>query len=98
MGDASMPEVTVDTNELRSKSGNEAVEDLVTFLREQLKTEVDVSGDTLSVNTEKHTKPYVRTVLRKFLHRTELKEDFRVIAGKEHGFIIKERKVTKEEE
>lgn len=93
-----MPEVTIDTNELRSKSGNEAVEDLITFLREQLKADVDTSGDALSINTEKHTKPYIRTVLRKFLHRTELKEDFRVIAGKEHSFIIKARKVTKEEE
>ena len=92
-----MTEVIIDTSELRSKSGNEAVEDLVTFLKEQLKTEVEASGNTLSVNDEKHTKPYIRTVLRKFLHRVELKEDFRVIAGKEHNFIIKERKVTKEE-
>jgi hypothetical protein len=97
MGDMNMPEVTIDTNELRSKSGNEAVEDLVTFLKEQLKTDVDASGDTLSISTEKHTRPFIRTVLRKFLHRVELKEDFRVIAGKEHSFIIKERKVTKEE-
>jgi hypothetical protein len=98
MGDTNMPEVTIDTNELRSKSGSEAVDDLITFLKEQLKTDVDASGNTLSVNDEKHTRPFIRTVLRKFLHRTELKEDFRVIADKEHGFIIKERKVTKEEE
>ncbi|HVP41776.1 MAG TPA: hypothetical protein VMS95_07470 [Candidatus Krumholzibacteriaceae bacterium] len=92
-----MPEVTIDTNELRSKSGNKAVEDLVTFLKEQLKTDVETSGNTLSISTEKHTRPYIRTVLRKFLHRVELKEDFRVIAGKECSFIIKERKITKEE-
>jgi hypothetical protein len=92
-----MPEVTIDVNELRKNSGNEAVEDLVTFLKEQLKTDVDTSGDTLSMKTEKHKKPYVRTILRKFLHRVELKEDLRVIAGKEHSFIIKERKITEEE-
>ena len=92
-----MPEVTIDTNELRKTSGNEAVEDLITFLKEQLKTDVDASGNTLTINTEKHTRPFIRTVLRKFLYRTELKEDLRVIAGKEHSFMIKERKIIEEE-
>jgi hypothetical protein len=97
MGDLNMLEIIIDTSELRSKSGNEAVEDLVTFLKEQLKTDVETSGNTLSISTEKHTRPFIRTVIRKFLHRVELKEDFRVIAGKEHSFIIKERKIIKEE-
>ena len=92
-----MPKFVIDTHDLRSNSGNQAVEDLVTFLKEQLKTDVDASGDELAVDTEKHSRPYVRTVLRKFLHRTELKEDFRVIAGKEQNFIIKTRKITEEE-
>jgi len=92
-----MPEVTIDVNELRKTSGNEAVDDLVTYLKEQLKTDVDTSADTLTINTDKHTKPFIRTVLRKFLHRTELKEDLRVIAGKDHSFKIKERKITEEE-
>jgi hypothetical protein len=92
-----MAKFVIDTHDLRSNSGNEAVEDLVAFLKEQLKTEVDASGDELAVDTEKHSRPYIRTILRKFLHRTELKEDFRVIAGKEHSFIIKLRKVTEEE-
>lgn len=92
-----MPKFVIDTHDLRSNSGNEAVEDLVTFLKEHLKTDVDASGDELSVDTKKHSKPYIRTVLRKFLHRTELKEDFRVIAGKEHNLIIKARKITEEE-
>jgi hypothetical protein len=92
-----MAKFVIDTHDLRSNSGNEAVEDLTAFLKEQLKIEVDASGDELAVDTEKHSRPYVRTVLRKFLHRTELKEDFRVIAGKEQSFIIKLRKVTEEE-
>jgi hypothetical protein len=92
-----MAKFVIDTHDLRSNSGNEAVEDLTAFLKEQLKIEVDASGDELAVDTEKHSRPYIRTVLRKFLHRTELKEDFRVIAGKEQSFIIKLRKVTEEE-
>jgi len=92
-----MPKFVIETHDLRSNSGNEAVEDLVTFLKEQLKVDVLTSGDELSVDTEKHTKPYVRTLLRKFLHKTELKEDFRVIAGKEQSLVIKARRITKEE-
>jgi len=93
-----MPKLVIDVHDLRSNSGNEAVDDLTTFLKEQLKIDVDTSGDELAVDTEKHTKPFIRTVLRKFLHRTELKQDFHVIAGKEHNFIIKARKITKEED
>jgi len=92
-----MPKIVIDTHDLRSNSGNEAVEDLTTFLKEQLKTEIDASGDELIIDTEKHSKPHIRTILRKFLHRTELKDDFRVIAGKEHSFVVKARKVTEEE-
>jgi hypothetical protein len=92
-----MPKVVIDTHDLRSNSGNEAVEDLVTFLKEQLGTDVNASGDELEVDTEKHSKPFVRTVLRKFLHRAELKKELRVIAGKEHSLVIKTRKIAEEE-
>jgi len=34
----------------------------------------------------------LRLLLRKFLHREDLKEDFRVISGGENVFIVKERK------
>lgn len=93
-----MPKFIIDTHDLRNKSGNEAVEDLVTFLKEQLKTDVGTSGDELEIDNEKHTRPYVRMLLRKFLHRTELKEEYRVIAGKEQSFIIKARKITEQKE
>lgn len=92
-----MSKFVIDTHDLRSNSGNEAVEDLVTFLKEQLETDVGTSGDELEIDTGKHTRPFIRTLLRKFLHRTELKEDFRIIAGKEQSFIIKARKITEEE-
>jgi len=98
-----MTKITIDINDLRSKTGNEAVEDLTAFLKEKLGTEIDVSTSELSLDTEKAkakkvSRVYMRVLLKKFLHRTELKEDYHVIAGKENSLVIKETKIPKEEE
>ena len=98
-----MAKIIIDIHELGSNRGSEAVEDLTTFLKEKLGVEIDVSSGELSLETEKEgdkelSRPHLRMLLRKFLHKTELKEDFHVIAGKENSFIIKETKVTEEEE
>jgi hypothetical protein len=37
-------------------------------------------------------------LLKKYLHKAELKEDFRVIAGPENTLIVKERKLAGEAE
>jgi len=39
----------------------------------------------------------LRALLRKFLHRKELKDHFRVIGGKENTLVIKEKKTAEEE-
>jgi hypothetical protein len=81
-------------SELRSKNG-ENVNDLVEYLKGQVDAKINVGGSEINVDYEDKKRPpksYIRTVLRKFLHRAELKEQFRVIAGKEDTFIIKERK------
>ena len=39
----------------------------------------------------------LRLLLRKFLHREDLKLDFRVISGGENSFVLKERKEFSEE-
>jgi len=81
-------------SELRSKNG-ENVNDLVEYLKGQMDAKINVAGSEINVDYEDKKPPpksYIRTVLRKFLHRAELKEQFRVIAGKEDAFIIKERK------
>lgn len=101
-----MAKIIIDIHELRSKSGNEAVDDLAAFLKEKSGTEIDVSSSEISIETEKEEdkkhkelpRSYLRMLLKKFLHKTELKEDFHVIAGKENSFVIKETKVTEEEE
>lgn len=98
-----MAKTIIDIHELGSNRGSEAVEDLTTFLKEKLGVEIDVSSGELSLETEKEggkelSRSRLRMLLKKFLHKTELKEDFHVIAGKENSFIIKETKVTEEEE
>jgi hypothetical protein len=98
-----MAKLIIDIHELRSKSGNEAVEDLAVFLKEKLGTEIDSSSDEISLETEKEggkglARSYLRVLLKKFLHKTELEEDFHVISGKENSFVIKETKVSEEEE
>ena len=96
-----MPKIVIDVHDLRSGSGNEAVEDLATFLKEKLEKEIDTSGDELAINVEEDKKvprPYLRVLLKKFLHRTELKEEYRVIAGKENSLVVKNRKLPEEEE
>jgi hypothetical protein len=98
-----MAKIIIDIHELRSKSGNEAAEDLAVFLKEKLGTEVDSSTDEISLETEKEggkglARSYVRVLLKKFLYKTELEEDFHVISGKENSFVIKEIKVSEEEE
>jgi len=93
--------VKIDIGELRSKYGSE-VKKLAEFLEEKLKMKTDVSdreitlkpkekGETASVSKE-----YLRVLLRKYLHKEDLKEEFRVIAGKENVWVIKERKQVSE--
>ena len=96
-----MSTVKIDIGELRSKYGSE-VKKLAEFLEEKLKMKTDVSdreitlkpkekGETASVSKE-----YLRVLLRKYLHKEDLKEEFRVIAGKENVWVIKERKQVSE--
>jgi len=44
------------------------------------------------------SKNYIKVILKKYLHKANLREDFRVIAGKEDSLIIKERKRAAEGE
>jgi hypothetical protein len=98
-----MPKVVVDVSELRSKSGDDAVKDLKEFLGEKLDAEIDISADLLSLSFDEEkghvpSRSFLRVLLKKFLHKTDLKEDFRVIAGKENALMFKEREVVEVEE
>ena len=90
-----MSTIVIRISELRGKD-EENVEDLAEFLEGRADAAVDVTSDEITLKYEEGKKgpsrPYLRVLLRKFLHKSELKEEFRVISGKENLFIIKERK------
>lgn len=88
----------VDISELKSE-GSDLIKELVEFLGEKTKVEVERATDEIVVKGEGKnvSRSYLRVLLRKFLHKQELKEYFRVIGGKENTLIIKERKISEEE-
>jgi len=90
-----MPTITINISELRGIN-DESVKDLAELLKGKTDAKVDVTSGEIILNYEEgkkaHSKAYLRVLLRKFLHRAELKEELRVISGKENVFIIKERK------
>jgi hypothetical protein len=90
-----MSTVAIQISQLRGKNA-EKIEDLAEFLKDRVDAKIDVASSEITINYEKEEerspKTYVRMLLRKFLHKAELKEQFRVISGKENVFIIKETK------
>ena len=96
-----MSTVKIDIGELRSKYSSE-VKKLAEFLEEKLKMKTDVSDREIAFKPEEKgktasiSKEYLRVLLRKYLHKEDLKEEFRVISGKENILIVKERKLVSE--
>jgi len=90
-----MSTISVNISELRNID-NESVNDLAEFLEGRTDAKVDVTSGEIILNYEEGkkvpSKAHLRVLLRKFLHRAELKEELRIISGKENVFIIKERK------
>jgi hypothetical protein len=89
-----MSTIIIKISELRGM--DEEKKDLATFLGDKLDVTADRTRDEITLNYEEGkkapSKAHLRVLLRKFLHKVELKEEFRVISGKENIFIIKERK------
>ena len=96
-----MSKIVVEITELRSEDG-EKVEDLVKFLKEKVKAKLDVSAGEITINYsvagKQSSKTYLRVLLKKFLYKAELKEDFRIISGKDNAYIIKKRSKAAEED
>jgi len=96
-----MSTVKIDIGELRDRYSDE-VKKLTDFLEEKLKIKTDVADREITLKPDEKravaSKDYLRVLLRKFLHKEDLKEEFRVIAGKENVLVIKERKLVSESE
>jgi hypothetical protein len=89
-----MSTVVVDVSELQSFD-DECVKLLEKFLEGKLDAKVAASKNEVSMDFEEGkeaSRTCLRLLLRKFLHKEALKEDFRVISGGENSFILKERK------
>ena len=93
-----MVEMKVDTSDLK---GDEAklIDKLADFLKEKTGGEVAAGAKILTVTGEGEglSKKYVRVTLKKFLHKHELSELFRVISKDENTLKIKERKLEEED-
>lgn len=92
-------EVEVDASELK---GDEAklVDKLVEFLKEKTSGDTSSDGKVVTVKGEGEalSKKYIRIIVKKFLHKHELTETFRVIADEEENTLkIKQRKLAEED-
>ena len=93
-----MTETKIDISELKGEGGD-IVKDLVEFLKDKTKADVDAGVNEVTVKSEEKavSRLYLRALLRKFLHRKELKDYFKVIGGKENKLVVKEKKIAEEE-
>jgi len=76
------------------------VKELTTFLEEKTKAKAEIGIDDITIKGEGEevvSRTYLRVLLRKFLHRKELKDYYRVIGGKDNILVVKEKKAEEEE-
>ena len=92
-----MVEIKIDASELKGE-GKDVVKSLADFLKEKTNAEVTNESKLVTVKGEGAavTKKYLRVLLKKFLHRNDLKDTFRVIGGEEETLKVKERKIYEE--
>lgn len=95
-----MTETKIDISDLKSE-GSDVVKELTAFLEEKTGAKVEAGTTEIVVKTEGEeavSRPYLRVLLRKFLHRKEIRDYYRVIGGKDNALVVKERKRAEEEE
>lgn len=94
-----MVEMKIDASEIKNE-GKDIIKNLADFLKEKTNAEVTTEAETVTVKGEGEavSKKYLRVLLKKFLHKQELKEYYRVIADDEDTLKVKERKLYEEEE
>ena len=93
-----MVEVKIDASELKSE-GKDVIKELADFLKEKTGAEVTTESKKVTVKGEGAavSKKYLRVLVKKFLHKRELKDSFRVISDEEDTLKVKERKLYEEE-
>ena len=90
-------EITIDASELKDE-GKEVIQGLADFV--ELKTGAEVTNESNQITIRGEgaviSKKYLRVLSRKYLHKRELKDFYRVISGDESTLKIKERKIYEE--
>jgi hypothetical protein len=92
-------EVEVNASDLKGEE-SKLFEKLTDFLKDKTGGEVTTNAKAITIKGQGAaiTKKYVRVTLKKFLHKHELSEQFKVIAAEANGLKIKERKLDEEED
>jgi hypothetical protein len=93
-----MGEIVVDASELKDE-GKQVVQALVDFMKEKTGAEVTEDSNKVTVKGEGKavSRKYLRVLVKKFLHKQELKEYYRVISGNEDTLMVKVRKLGEED-
>ena len=98
MVEAKVVEMKVDASELKGE-GKDLVSKLSDFLKEKTGGEVTSEGMLVTVKGqgEALSKKYVKITVKKFLHKHDLTETYRVIGEKENQLKIKNRGFDEED-
>jgi len=93
-----MADIVVDASELKDE-GKQVVQALADYVKEKTGAEVTNESNKVTVKGEGTTvsKKYLKVLVKKFLHKQELKEYYRVISGDEDTLKVKERKLYEED-
>jgi len=93
-----MVDIVVDASELKDE-GRQVIQALADFVKEKTGAEVTEDSNKLTVKGEGKavSKKYLRVLVKKFLHKQELKEYYRVISGDEDTLMVKGRKLGEED-
>jgi len=93
-----MADIVVDASELKDE-GKQVVQALADYVKEKTGAEVTNESNKVTVKGEVKTvsKKYLKVLVKKFLHKQELKEYYRVISGDEDTLKVKERKLNEED-
>ncbi len=98
MVEAKIVEMKVNASELKGDE-KDLISKLSDFLKEKTGGEVTSEGTLVTVKGqgEALSKKYVRITVKKFLHKHDLTETFRVIGEKENQLKIKNRNLGEED-
>ena len=93
-----MADVVVDASELKDE-GKQVVQALADYVKEKTGAEVTNQSNKVTVTGEGKavSKKYLKVLVKKFLHKQELRDYYRVISGDEETLKVKERKLYEED-